>query len=155
MILASEPVPVQKFYTWIGMATLALKNGLLSPKAFVSVASSVVADLQEMTFSRFHQANVQHWEDVEADISRTLDSVLQEIKLSSQDQQLLLSKLRGLTTTVKRIYPSLIVSDYGVEVLMALYKQPTPDSSSLIEIMKKIPNTSGSSLVRTNTKKFE
>lgn len=113
------------------MAEGLVRNGFVDDGCVTTVATSIVNELTDSTFSGFDMTMVNRWNEVEYDLKQ-----LQRSKA-----------IDSLLRSIRRVYPSLILSDAGLDVIQKLFEAQA-SGQSIQDILSSVTD----SLVREPAK---
>jgi hypothetical protein len=155
----SSQYPVKIFQTWLGLANYffsCVSIRSLDANSLVDVAKETVVTLRLITSQAFSHVSVNRWREVELDLNDSIQALCGNVQLVSAERGRAVAILGELVKEVKRTYPSMILSDFGIELVMQLYEKQPKDVNEqhqlLTELLRMLPCDSGSRLLVTPPK---
>ena len=123
----------QMFGTFVSLTRLAVNASLLEESAFLQVSGDIVAELRELTFASFSLCLLKRWKEVERDLEASKESCKSARGLDK------------LIRAVQRIYPALLVSDFGMEIIKKLHAASEAEEEQSIDHLIKATAATGGS----------
>jgi len=112
------------YNSFISLAEGLVVNGFVDDGCTTTVARSIVNELIDLTFSGFDMAMVSRWKEVEYDLKN-----LQRSKA-----------IDNLLRSIRRVYPSLLLSDFGLDVIQKLFETQT-SGQSIQDVIGSVPDS--------------
>ena len=138
---SKRPDPrLQHFSSFISLTSLFVEFSIVDENFFLQVAKDIVTELREITFnSNFPISIMKRWEEIETDLELAKEKIKN------------IHGIDKLIKSIRRIYPSLVLSDFGVDVVLNVYNGTSTEKGEpkIASIIKKTNSANGNkSLVR-------
>ena len=102
-----------------------VQSRLLKARTIPLVAKQTVITLRMATFESFDISNVKIWQHIDETLQVIMGFILSSTNIPQTEKTKMIPQIDKLVQIIKRTLPTLLLSDFGIDLVLALYKRGT------------------------------